>query len=79
MYARALALKILEDSEKDNTHIKSQEALLEAVRDFPSVVPLLADKLDVSLPAIMRSHRDFKIETDCQYVQVPSPTLITIK
>jgi hypothetical protein len=39
-------------------------ALIEAIRDFPSVVPLLADKLDVSLPNTIRSHRDFKIETD---------------
>ena len=38
----------------------------EAAQDFPSVVPLLADKLDVILPANIRAHRDFKIETDAQ-------------
>jgi hypothetical protein len=39
-------------------------ALIEAIQNFPSVVPLLADELDVSLPDMIRSHRDFKIETD---------------
>lgn len=42
----------------------SAEALIEAVKSFPSVVPVLADKLEVSLPASIRGHRDFRIETD---------------
>ncbi|KAJ7916300.1 transcriptional repressor TCF25-domain-containing protein [Mycena leptocephala] len=50
-------------------------ALIEAIRDFPSVVPLLADKLDVSLPNTIRSHRDFKIETDGNNLRAPEATL----
>ncbi|KAJ7705832.1 hypothetical protein B0H14DRAFT_2647207 [Mycena olivaceomarginata] len=51
-------------------------ALIEAIRDFPSVVPLLADKLDVSLSNTIRSHRDFKIETDgTDYLLAPEAAL----
>jgi hypothetical protein len=46
------------------THSKSVAALQQAAHDFPSVVPLLADKLDVALPHNLRAHKDFKIETD---------------
>jgi hypothetical protein len=42
--------------------------LRDAARDFPSVVPLLADKLDISLSADIRAHHDFKIETEARYV-----------
>ncbi|KIM42652.1 hypothetical protein M413DRAFT_444337 [Hebeloma cylindrosporum] len=63
-YSRALALKVSEDATKDKDHTKSTLALKEAALDFPSIVPLLADKLDVILPANIRAHRDFKIETD---------------
>ncbi|KAH6899484.1 cytoplasmic protein [Coprinopsis sp. MPI-PUGE-AT-0042] len=57
-YTKALALRSLGQMEA------STEALKTALQDFPSVLPLLADKLDVSLPATIRSHPDFKIETD---------------
>ena len=40
----------------------------DAARDFPSVVPLLADKLDISLSADIRAHHDFKIETEAKYI-----------
>lgn len=77
-YARALALRTAEKSKvqfnrfrssNGNTNVSQDPtagtaALIEAIRAFPSVVPLLADKLDVSLPNTIRSHRDFKIETD---------------
>uniref|UniRef100_P9WEI3 Probable transcription factor claV n=1 Tax=Ampulloclitocybe clavipes TaxID=56467 RepID=CLAV_AMPCV len=63
-YARALALRIDEDANKDGIHTASTSALIEAITSFPSVVPLLADKLDVSLPTSIRSHRNFRIETD---------------
>lgn len=43
-------------------------ALTDAARDFPSIVPLLADKLDISLSAEIRGHPDFKIETDARYI-----------
>ncbi|KAF9457388.1 transcriptional repressor TCF25-domain-containing protein [Collybia nuda] len=63
-YARALALRSIENSKKDRDHTASTNALKEAVTSFPMVVPLLADKIDVSLPTAIRSHRDFRIETD---------------
>ena len=40
----------------------------DAARDFPSIVPLLADKLDISLSADIRAHHDFKIETEARYI-----------
>ncbi|KAL0948961.1 hypothetical protein HGRIS_009064 [Hohenbuehelia grisea] len=63
-YTRALALRSIEDSKKDKDHVASTSALIQAVRSFPSVVPLLADKLDVQLPGEIRGHRSFRIETD---------------
>ncbi|KAF8878008.1 transcriptional repressor TCF25-domain-containing protein [Gymnopilus junonius] len=67
-YARALALRISEDARKEEDHTASSEALKEAARDFPSIVPLLADKLDVPIPANVRAHKDFKIMTDRYYL-----------
>ena len=46
------------------TRTKSVLALQQAAQDFPSVIPLLADKLDVTLASNIRAHKDFKIETD---------------
>ncbi|KAF8075761.1 transcriptional repressor TCF25-domain-containing protein [Lyophyllum atratum] len=63
MYARALALKMREDAAGESTHEASTAALTQALRSFPSVLPLLADKLDIALPPSIRAHRDFKIET----------------
>ncbi|KAJ7705831.1 transcriptional repressor TCF25-domain-containing protein [Mycena olivaceomarginata] len=71
-YARALALRTAGKS-KDPT--AGTAALIEAIRDFPSVVPLLADKLDVSLSNTIRSHRDFKIETDGNNLRAPEAVL----
>ncbi|PPQ84390.1 hypothetical protein CVT26_007224, partial [Gymnopilus dilepis] len=62
-YARALAMRAREEG-KGEDHTASTDALKEAARDFPSVVPLLADKLDVALPAHVRAHRDFRVVTD---------------
>ncbi|KAJ7201070.1 transcriptional repressor TCF25-domain-containing protein [Mycena pura] len=72
MYARALAIRI-RDKSKDNA--AGSAALIEAIRSFPSVVPLLADKLDVSLPDSIRSHRDFQIETDARNLRAPEALL----
>lgn len=60
-YSHALALRTLEG---DSDHSASMAALVEAVKDFPSIVPLLADKLEVNLGASVRGHPDCKIETD---------------
>ena len=31
---------------------------------FPVIVPLLADKIDATIPNAIRMHKDFKIEVD---------------
>jgi hypothetical protein len=76
-YTRALALKI---KSVDDTIVscrcsetliaflsdinQSTKALQEAIERFPSVLPLLADKTDLSLPADIRGHQKFRIHTD---------------
>ncbi|KAJ3987535.1 transcriptional repressor TCF25-domain-containing protein [Lentinula detonsa] len=67
-YARALALKL---SDKEQEKSASTAALIEAANSFPSVIPLLADKLEVTLPASIRGHKDFRIETDCRSLTTP--------
>ncbi|KAJ4484000.1 transcriptional repressor TCF25-domain-containing protein [Lentinula lateritia] len=70
-YAKALALKL---SDKEGGESAGTAALIEAADSFPSVIPLLADKLDVILSASIRGHRDFRIETDCR--SLPTPVAI---
>jgi hypothetical protein len=48
-------------------HNASTKALREAIVAFPSVVPLLADKADISLPGEVRSHTAFRIQADPRY------------
>ncbi|KAG6844434.1 hypothetical protein H0H87_006975 [Tephrocybe sp. NHM501043] len=62
-YARALAMNIIEGG-RGSTHEKSTQALSEAMNSFPEVVPLLADKIDVSLPQHIRGHQSFKVSPD---------------
>jgi hypothetical protein len=45
-------------------HQASDLALKEAIQAFPEVVPLLADKADISLSSQIRSHRVFQIVTE---------------
>ncbi|KAJ7039442.1 transcriptional repressor TCF25-domain-containing protein [Mycena alexandri] len=71
-YARALALRA---TGKAKDPAAGTAALIEAIRAFPSIVPLLADKLDVSLPNTIRGHRDFKIETDGNNLRPPEAAL----
>ncbi|KAF8990102.1 transcriptional repressor TCF25-domain-containing protein [Cyathus striatus] len=63
-YARALGMWMNEEAKGDKEHEKSTEVLKQAILDFPSVVPLLADKIEASIPGHVRAHKDFKIETD---------------
>ncbi|TFK53351.1 DUF654-domain-containing protein [Heliocybe sulcata] len=63
MYSRALALRMKEDSDKSKHHEASDSALKDAIRAFPSVVPLLADKADIVLSSDVRSHRVFRVQT----------------
>ena len=57
-------------------HEKSTNALKEAVLTFPSVVPLLADKADISLSGAVRGHKAFRIHTDARCVSCPYQTLV---
>ncbi|KAF7290783.1 hypothetical protein MIND_01319200 [Mycena indigotica] len=68
-YARALALR------KGKNPDAGTKALVEAIRSFPTIVPVLADKLDISLPNSIRGHSDFKIETDAKSLRNPEGTL----
>lgn len=43
------------------------EALKQAVLDFPSIVPLLADKAEIVLSAEVRSQPAFRIYTRPEY------------
>lgn len=45
-------------------HPESTQALKDAILAFPSVVPLLFDKIDLSLPPELRTTDSFKIVTD---------------
>ncbi|KAI0269358.1 transcriptional repressor TCF25-domain-containing protein [Gloeopeniophorella convolvens] len=58
-YARALALRA-EDGDRES---QSTAALKQAVLEFPSVVPLLADKAEIALSADVRSKPAFRIYT----------------
>ena len=62
-YARALALRAEESSTKESG-ARSTEALIEAILKFPSVVPLLADKIDINLPSSLRGLPIFQIHVD---------------
>jgi hypothetical protein len=42
---------------------QSTEALRQAILEYPSVVPLLADKAEIGLSAEVRSHPAFRIFT----------------
>ncbi|KAI0368457.1 DUF654-domain-containing protein [Pilatotrama ljubarskyi] len=63
-YSHALALFIREEDSGDKTHERSTEALKDTIRNFPPVVPLLADKADISLSADIRGHPAFRIHPD---------------
>lgn len=49
-------------------HNVSTQALRDAIAAFPSIVPLLADKADISLPGEVRSDPAFKIVLGVMYV-----------
>lgn len=74
-YSRALAMWMVEDARKDKDHKASSEALKEAVLSFPSVVPLLADKIEAHIPGTIRAHIDFKVQVDGAYMS-PSDSML---
>ncbi|KAI0773668.1 transcriptional repressor TCF25-domain-containing protein [Fomes fomentarius] len=75
-YSRALALFIREEESGDKTHERSTGALEYAVRTFPSVAPLLADKADISLSGEIRGHAAFRIQTDRSWLLSDSHSIL---
>lgn len=63
-YARALALFAREKAGGGQSVGSSTDALKQAILAFPEVVPLLADKCDISLSPELREHRALRIQTD---------------
>lgn len=61
-YAKALALRMEEEKNKNQDHTASDHALREAITDFPQVVVPLADKIGASLPEGVRSEALFNVE-----------------
>lgn len=61
-YAKALALRMEEEKNKSQDHTESDQALREAITDFPQVVVPLADKIGASLPEGIRSEVLFSVE-----------------
>ncbi|GJJ07877.1 hypothetical protein Clacol_002083 [Clathrus columnatus] len=62
-WSRALAL-FEQEGERDNAHVRSTEALKTAILTFPSIAPLLADKLDVPIKDELRQLDCFRIVTE---------------
>ncbi|KAJ8462854.1 hypothetical protein ONZ51_g10636 [Trametes cubensis] len=64
VYSHALALFIREEGSGDIEHERSTAALKHAILNYPPVVPILADKADISLSGDIRSHPAFRIHPD---------------
>ena len=61
-YAQALALRADEDAKKHGHHSESDAALQEAIKKFPQVVILLADKIGANIPGSARGMKELQIE-----------------
>ncbi|KAF8522449.1 DUF654-domain-containing protein [Hysterangium stoloniferum] len=61
-WSRALAL-FEREGESDKDHAQSTEALKDAIAVFPSIAPLLADKLDIVMPSELRNLNAFRVMT----------------
>lgn len=51
----------------DRNLMPGMQALKQAVLDFPSIVPILADKAEIVLSAEVRSQPAFRIYTQSEY------------
>ncbi len=60
-------------------HDESTAALKEAVLAFPSVIPLLADKLDAAILGSIRGQPALRIHTDATYVLAFVPQLVAFE
>ncbi|TDL17622.1 DUF654-domain-containing protein, partial [Rickenella mellea] len=63
-YGRALALRAKEEARGVKNGEDSTAALKEAILAFPSILPLLADKADITLPNDLRGHWAFRVHVD---------------
>lgn len=72
-WARALALRQEEDARKDTEHKESTAALVQAIKTFPEVVVLLADKIGAIFPMEARSKPLLRIEAG--YTNSPTTLL----
>lgn len=59
---RALALRQKETVEKDKEHEESTEALVIAMKTFPEVIVLLADKIGANIPSAVRQSTLTQVE-----------------
>jgi len=75
-YARSLALFMREEQSGDRDHTASSAALKDAILAFPSVVPLLADKADISMEPSVRSHSAFRVFTDRSMLLTNAATVL---
>lgn len=75
-YARALALYVREEEHRDKDHGESTKALQDAIIAFPAVVPVLADKADISLSADVRRHSAFRIHPDASSLPAESAAVL---
>ncbi|KAF8341438.1 transcriptional repressor TCF25-domain-containing protein [Cantharellus anzutake] len=62
-WSRALAIWNLETSKGDKTANESTQALQEAIKAYPQVLPILADKAGIGLSSQVRGHQAFRIAT----------------
>lgn len=72
-WARALALRQEEDGRKDKEHEESTVALVQAIKTFPEVVVLLADKIGANIPNESRTKPLLQIEVG--YTNSPTTLL----
>lgn len=77
-YTRALAMKIHEDTTGSQDHAPSIQAFVGAVLRFPSLLPLLADKMGVVLSAEIRSKPTFKVHVDSSSFQSPTDAVVQL-
>ncbi|THH32160.1 hypothetical protein EUX98_g2009 [Antrodiella citrinella] len=75
-YARALALFTIENTKHDIEHEQSTAMLTEAIQRFPSVVPILADKADISLSPDIRGSNLFRIRLDANSLSSESESVL---
>ncbi|OBZ71953.1 Transcription factor 25 [Grifola frondosa] len=74
-YARSLALHANEEANGE-VHDASTKALREAILEFPSVVPLLADKADITLSPDVRGQKMFRIYVDSSSVSTEAESIL---